>query len=217
MNKFSKKYSRSPFFLYSFISHPNLSSDFYCSKKNKRIFVGKKTTQCIVHFCTDLFFFEKSSGFFPTRGLENTNNRRRRGEGRGGGTKGFRRIGRVIVTRGGTRPRPRRRLAIFAKLSELNRIMRSRWRQPCNSLNWREMRLSRLHIDAFTPLVALVREATIARWVFLKALMIHFSRYGSRYNLRSIYYHLPQFFPLRQYHPTDSNFRSNFIHVYIQL
>ena len=171
-------------------------------------------SSCI--FARISFSFKKSSGFFPTRGLENTNNRRR-GEGRGGGTKGFRRIGRVIVTRGGTRPRPRRRLAIFAKLSELNRIMRSRWRQPCNSLNWREMRLSRLHIDAFTPLVALVREATIARWVFLKALMIHFSRYGSRYNLRSIYYHLPQFFPLRQYHPTDSNFRSNFIHVYIQL
>lgn len=36
----------------------------------------------------------------------------------------------------------RRRLAIFAKLSELNRIMSSRWRQPCNSLNWREMQLS---------------------------------------------------------------------------
>lgn len=42
MNKFSKKYSRSPFFLYSFIFLPNLSSDFYCSKKNKRIFVGEK-------------------------------------------------------------------------------------------------------------------------------------------------------------------------------
>lgn len=73
----------------------------------------------------------------------------------------------------------RRRLAIFAKLSELNRIMPSRWRQPCNSLNWREMWLSRVTYTSMTsrpaPRASRDLAGTLARWISATS-MIQFCR-----------------------------------------